>query len=371
MANKDYYNVLGVSKGATQEEIKASYRKLALQYHPDRNPDNKEAEEKFKEISEAYQVLSDSKKRSQYDQFGTAEPGGFGDQTVNMDDIFSGFGDIFGDLFGGGGRKRKKSGPTPKRGHDLAKDVSITLEEAFTGTQKDVTYHHFIVCPDCKGKGIPAGATISQCNECHGTGQITVRQGFFISSYPCSTCSGEGYIISTPCPTCKGQSRIQKYDTINVTIPKGIYDGADLRVSERGDAGVFEGPAGDLYLKVNIKLHPKFRREDDNLECTINLTYPQLVFGAQMEILNIDNSKETIKVSPGTQVNDKIVINGKGFTKLKGRGRGQLIVVVSCDIPKKLSKEAEKKLREYADMIGTETQSDEGTIKGFFKKFLE
>lgn len=373
MAKTDYYTVLGVSKTASADDIKAAYRKLALKYHPDRNPGNKEAEEKFKEAAEAYEVLSDAQKRQQYDQFGHAGPqmGGFG--SGNAEDIFSQFGDIFGDLFGGGAgqrRKAKKTGPSPKRGHDLGKEFSITLEEAFLGTKKDITYHHFDVCQTCSGKGTANGGSIKVCEQCQGNGQVHYRHGIFVYSETCSVCSGEGYIISNPCPTCKGQSRVQQYDTISVSIPKGIFDGADLRITGRGDAGSFGGEAGDLFVKIRVMPHKHFTREEDDLVCTIKLTYPQLVFGSQMEIENIDKTPETLKVPKGCAVGERIVITGKGFPKIRGRGRGNLIVITACDIPQSLSAEAEKALRAYSDAIGTSTEENHGTIRGFFKKFL-
>ncbi len=377
-SKRDFYEVLGVTKTSTNDDIKAAYRKLALKYHPDRNPGNKEAEEKFKEAAEAYEVLSDTQKRQQYDQFGHAGPqmGGFGggpSSSMNMDDIFENFGDIFADLFGGSaaqGRRRKKSGPIPKRGHDLAQDVSITLEEAFLGTKKDITYYHFVTCETCNGKGMPAGVTPQQCPECHGVGQIQYRHGIFAYSQTCGTCSGEGFIITTPCPTCHGQSRVQKYETISVNIPKGIFDGADLRLQSKGDAGVFGGEAGDLFLRIHVMPHKQFKRVDDNLECTITLTYPQLVFGSQIEIENIDKSKETIKIPKGCPVGERLVIPGKGFHKIRGKGRGDLVVTTNCDIPKKLSSEAEETLRKYSEIIGTKVDGAQGTISGFFKKFL-
>ncbi len=371
MAKKDYYEILGVSRSATADEIKASYRKLALKYHPDRNPDNKEAEEKFKEATEAYEVLSDAQKRAQYDQFGTAATGFTGESAANMEDIFEGLSGLFGDFFGGGPQRRKKrTGPTPKRGHDLSKDVTITLEEAYKGTKKDITYYHFITCEACKGKGMPAGASATICPNCQGTGQTTIRDGFFAYSQTCAMCGGEGFTIPNPCSTCKGQSRIQQYETLSVAIPKGIYDEADLRLAGKGDAGVFGGPPGDLYLRVHIAPHPYFKRVADDIECTMTLTYPQLVLGAQMEIKNIDGASEAFKVPAGTAVNDKIVLQGKGFPKLRGKGHGNLIISVTCDIPKKLTAEAEQKLREYAELIGTKTASSKNSIAGFFKKFL-
>ncbi len=374
MRKKDFYEVLGVSKNATQEEIKSAYRKLALQYHPDRNPDNKEAEEKFKEATEAYEVLSNAEKRKQYDQFGhtdfgTAGAGGF--DYSNMEDVFSQFGDIFGDLFGGHGRKRsKKTGPSPKRGHDLSKDVAITLEEAFSGVTKEFKLYHFVTCTTCKGSGSKDTSAFEYCKECQGTGQINYRQGIFLYSRTCSTCQGQGFIIPNPCSTCGGQTRIQQYDNISVSIPKGVFDNAELKIPGKGDAGTFGGPAGDLYLHVNVMPHKKFKRIEDDIECQVTLTYPQFVFGSQIEVENIDGSKETVKIPKGWPIGQAINVTGKGFNKLRSKGRGNLIIIPKCDIPKKLSAEAEKELKDYASIIGTQVEESDSSIKGFFKKFL-
>lgn len=373
MAKRDYYEILGVSKTASLDEIKAAYRKLALKYHPDRNPDNKEAEEKFKEAAAAYEVLSDQQKRAQYDQFGHAADsmGGAGfNYQGSMDDIFEHFGDIFGDIFGGQQRRRKRSGLTPKRGHDLAQDLSINLEDAFLGIKKDVTYYHYVSCETCNGKGMPAGSAPETCSHCKGAGEVTYRQGIFAYSQACSVCSGEGFIIKNPCPTCKGRSRIQQYDTISINIPKGVFDGAELRVAGRGDAGVYGGEYGDLFLRIHVMPHPHFKRVDDNLEVSVTLTYPQLVLGCQIEIENIDKTKELIKIPRGCKVGERVTIAGKGFHKLRGKGRGNLIVTTICDIPKKLSSVAEATLRTYSEQIGTKIDGAQGTIAGFFKKFL-
>jgi len=375
--NTDFYAILGVSKTATQEEIKAAYRKLALKYHPDRNPGNKEAEEKFKEAAQAYEVLSDPQKRQQYDQFGEAGPamggfGGFGgNASYSTDDIFESFSDIFSDLFGTTQQKRrKKAGPTPKRGHDVVKEVSISLEESFLGAKKEITYYHFVECETCKGKGVPAGVTPEVCPTCQGAGQLQYRHGIFAYAQTCNTCSGQGFIISNPCPTCKGQCRIQQYDTFSINIPKGIFDGADLRIQGKGDAGIFGGESGDLFLKIHVLPHKIFKRVDDDLECTITLTYPQLVFGAHMEIESLDGNKEGIKIPHGCPVGERIIITGKGFPKIRGKGRGNLVVTTICDIPRKLSSEAEKTLRKYSEEIGTTIDGASGTLSGFFKKFL-
>lgn len=375
MAKRDFYEVLGVPKTATTEEIKASYRKLAMKYHPDRNPGNKEAEEKFKEAAEAYEVLSDAQKRKTYDQFGhagmNAGAGGghYGQHGMNMDDIFANFGDIFGDMFGDQRRARKKTGPEPRRGHDLYKDINVTLKESYTGTKQEVAYYHFETCDTCKGKGTKPGTKPQTCATCKGAGQTHFSQGFFMYTQTCAACNGQGFTIPSPCTTCNGQSRKQIYDKFSVTIPAGIFDGAELRIAGKGDAGVFGGPSGDLFLKVTVKPDTHFKRVDDDLTCTILLTYPQLVFGSQVEIENIDGTKEAIKISKGCPVGERIIIAGKGFPRLRGSGRGNLVVITNCDIPKKLSEKAKTSLSEYSQEIGTSTQGNSG-ISGFFKRFL-
>lgn len=373
MSKRDFYEILGISRSATTQDIKAAYRKLALQYHPDRNPGDKASEEKFKEAAEAYEVLSDPQKRQTYDQFGHAgmagaAGGGPHGHGMNMDDIFDQFGDIFGDIFGQR-RPRKKSGPEPRRGHDLHKDISITLKESYTGSKQEIAYYHFEVCQTCKGKGLKPGTKPIACAKCKGAGQIQFSQGFFMYSQNCPSCNGQGFTIPSPCTDCNGQSRKQVYDKFNVTIPAGIFDGAELRIANKGDAGIYGGPSGDLFLKVIIKADQHFKRADDDLVCTVLLTYPQLVFGSQVEIENIDGTKESIKISKGCPVGERIVIAGKGFPKLRGSGRGNLVVITNCDIPKKLSEEAKTSLSSYSKEIGTSTQGNSG-ITGFFKKFL-
>ncbi len=373
MTNRNYYDVLGISKTATSDEIKAAYRKLALKYHPDRNPNNKDAEEKFKEAAQAYEILSDQQKRTQYDQFGHTDMGNMGaGGGMNMDDIFENFGDIFGAMFGNGGGKRQssKSGPEPKAGHDLAQDVTITLKEAFEGIKKEVSYYHFVPCATCSGKGTKSGSQPQQCSACKGSGQMQFRQGFFMYSQTCGTCAGEGFLITNPCTTCNGKSRTQKYDKFTVTIPAGVYDGAELRIASKGDAGVYGGRSGDLFIRIQILADKKFERQDDDLVSTLVLTYPQLVLGCQVEIESIDGTMQTVKVPKGCPVGERIVIPGKGFANLRRTGtRGNLVIVTQCHIPKKTNADAKKILTEYSNIIGT--NSDEsGGIASFFKKFL-
>jgi len=378
MAQKDYYDILGVSKSSSADEIKAAYRKLALKYHPDRNPDNKGAEEKFKEATQAYEVLSDAQKRQQYDQVGHAgyenmggHGGGHGN--MDMDDIFEQFGDIFGDIFGGGQqqrRKSKKAGPEPKRGHDLYKEVVITLKDAFLGHKEEISFYRFFACDACEGKGMEKGTSVQTCAACNGQGQKQFRQGFFMYSQTCNSCGGQGYTIASPCSSCKGQSRKQLYDKFSVNIPRGIYDGAELRIAGKGDAGVYGGPAGDLFIKILVQEDKKFKRVEDDLVAKVMLTYPQLVLGSQVEIESIDGTKETIKIPKGCPVGEKIVLAGKGFHKIRGNVRGNLVVITQCHIPKNLSADAKEKLMQYSEIIGTNTSGNESSIVGFFKKFL-
>lgn len=373
---RDYYVVLGVPKNASQDDIKKAYRKLAMQHHPDRNPDNKEAEEKFKEAAQAYEVLSDPAKRKKYDQFGHAgmEHGDYG-QHSDFGDIFENFSDIFEGLFGQqAGQKRgakKRGGPAPAQGHDLSQRIDISLQEAYSGVKKELKIYHYQPCEVCKFTGCKDGSKPSECSSCQGAGSVAYRQGFFSYSQPCSACYGQGFKISSPCTACRGQSRSQKHEKLTITIPAGIYQNAELRVSGKGDAGIFGGPAGDLYLVVNILPQSKFHRRENDLVTTLNLTYPQLVLGCQVEIENIDGTRETIKIPKGCPVGKEIKVAEKGFAKLHSKGRGDLVIITNCDIPTKLNEETKNSLLEYAEKLGnTSSSSSEGGISGFFKRFL-
>lgn len=372
MSKQDYYSILGVSKNATEKEIKAAYRTMALKYHPDRNPNNKEAEEKFKAAAEAHEVLSDTEKRARYDQFGhdgvNNMGGGHGHGGMNMDDIFN---DIFGGMFNQKSAKRsRKAQPTPAQGHNLAKEIQITLKEAFEGSKATINYHHFVVCEPCKGMGMKVGTTVATCTTCRGAGQMQFQQGFFMYAQACAACNGQGFTIPSPCTSCRGQSRVQQYDKITVTIPKGMYDGAELRLAGKGDAGVYGGPAGDMLLHVVVMPDKKFHREENDLVCTIMLTYPQLVLGAQVDIESIDGSQHSIKIPKGCAVGHKIIIPGKGFASLRGKNTGNLVVIAQCDIPKKLTPEQKDSLTQYSELIGTQSGNTDGAIAGFFKRFL-
>lgn len=377
MEKRDYYSVLGLSKSASHDEVKAAYRSLALKYHPDRNPNNKEAENKFKEAAQAYEILSDTEKRQRNDQFGHAGVDGMNQgsnphHSMNMDDIFGAFGDIFGDMFGGQGpQKNRKVGPTAKRGHDLAKEVSITLKDAFLGCQQEISYTRFSPCEPCKGLGSKPGTKIDQCKSCNGQGQMHFSKGFFMYSQPCTSCRGEGYKIASPCSSCSGQSRAQEYTKFSVNVPSGIYEGAELRIKDKGDAGVFGGISGDLFIKVRVMPDKQFKRVGDDLECSIMLTYPQLVLGGSIEIESIDGTKFTLKIPKGCAVGEQIIVPGKGFPNVRGTVRGNLVAITKCYIPKKLSAEAKKALTDYAQTSGADqTSESDGSITGFFKRFV-
>lgn len=382
MSKKNFYDVLGVSKNASIDEIKKAYRKLAMKHHPDRNPGSKESEELFKEAAAAYEVLSDEKKKAQYDQYGhdnyhNMQSGG-GGHNMNMDDIFKNFGDMFGDgginfddFFGGGSSKRKKTGPTPQRGHDVIQEQSITLQEAYLGVKKEVSYYHAFACKECNHQGFKNKTDIATCTQCKGAGQVRYQQGFFAVSQACHACQGQGFIIKNPCPSCKGQSRKQEFERFSVTIPAGIFDGAELRISQKGDAGLYGGPSGDLYLKIKIIPDKKFQRIENDLICSLMLTYPQLVLGCQVEIENIDGTKISLKIPKGCPVGEKIVIPGKGFSKIKSYGTGNLIVITQCYVPKKLTTEQKEAVDNLAEKLGSDTsEGQDGFIRSIFKKFL-
>ncbi len=373
MQKRDYYEILGVSKTASADEIKKSYRKLALQYHPDRNPDNKEAEEKFKEAAEAYEVLSTPQKRQKYDQFGHAGMQGGADfhQYSDIGDIFESFGDVFGDLFGmktGGRKKRSTAGPTPQRGHDLSQSIEISFKESFLGCKNEIKIYHYIACTTCSSSGCAADSKPIMCKKCNGSGAQHFQQGFFTYQQTCLACQGQGFTISSPCNECRGQSRIQKHERLSVSIPAGIFDQAELRLSGKGDAGVFGGQPGDLYLAVHVKPDNIFLRRDNDLVTTLTLTYPQLVLGCQIEIELLDSTKQEVKIPKGCPVGKEVIILGKGFKLLRGSGYGNLIIKTQCDIPSKISSDAKELLLKYSSNI--EDQQKSSGLSGFFKKFL-
>jgi molecular chaperone DnaJ len=376
MSKRDYYEILGVERSASADEIKKAYRKLALKYHPDRNPDNKEAEAQFKEAAEAYEILSDQTKRQRYDQFGHGgvHSGSDYHQYANAEEIFEHFGDIFGSIFGGGGgphqrQRRRKAGPSPQRGHDLHQEITISLKEAFTGSKQEIGVYRYQSCTDCSATGSAPGSSPETCGDCQGQGQVFVQQGFFSYGQTCSRCHGEGFVIKKPCSTCRGQSRIQRHERLSVTIPAGIYDGAQLRLGEKGDAGIYKGQAGDLFLRMHIQPDQRFTRREKDLVTTLSLSYPQMVLGAKVTLNSIDGSEKEIVISAGTQVGHEIKLAHQGFPALGKGSTGSLIVIVTCDIPKKPSANLKKILKDLAEEVGT-PGAHTSSLGSFFRSFL-
>ena len=377
MAKRDYYEVLGVGREAGAEEIKKSYRKLARQYHPDVNQDDKGAEEKFKEIQEAYDVLSDSQKKAQYDRFGHQEGsaqgfgqgyGGFG----NMGGFSSsGVEDIFEAFFGGGfSSARRGSASAPQRGADLRYDMEITLEEAVKGKNTSINAHRLENCPDCGGSGAKSGSEPEVCHVCHGTGQQQVSRntafGSFVSVKPCDTCHGEGRIIKDPCPKCKGDGRVRKERKIEVKLPAGLDNGAKIRINGEGEAGRKGGPPGDLYVVTYVKAHKFFTRRDNDLHCEVPLSFVSAALGDEIEIPTIDG-KSKLRIPEGTQPGAVFRMKGKGVPSIRGFGKGDQLVKIKVEVPKRLNAKQKKILQDFAKESGQEYPSGQQD-KGFINK---
>ncbi|WP_419172828.1 molecular chaperone DnaJ [Halobacteriovorax sp.] len=357
---RDYYDVLGVSKSADKNEIKKAYRKLAMKYHPDRNPDNAEAEAKFKEASEAAEVLLDEGKRQRYDQFGHAgvngQAGGFGGGGFqggfgDFGDLGDIFGDIFGDMMGGGrgrrGGRRRQGVP----GNDLQMAVGVTFEEAAFGAKKTVSINKETTCETCKGSGAKEGSEPTSCDMCHGAGEVRRQQGFFTVASTCPKCHGSGTMIKDPCGTCHGQGRKKKKVELEVTIPAGIDHGQRLKLSGEGDAGAQGGPNGDLYIVVDVKEHEIFKRDGFNVHYTVPISFSQAALGAEVEVPTLDG-KVVVDLPAGTQSGKKMRLKGKGIQKLGGYGTGDAILTVHVETPTKLSKEHKELLEQIAKLEG-------------------
>lgn len=346
MAERDYYSILGVKRDADATEVKKAYRKLAIQYHPDRNPDNPEAEEKFKELAEAYDVLSDPAKRQVYDQYGAAGLKGRG-HDVHPDDIFSSFMDMFGGAFGGGfgdvfgGRSRGG----PSKGRDQQTGQTITLEEAATGVEKELHLHKEEACDSCGGSGARAGTTPETCRTCGGRGRIAHSQGLFSITATCSACGGTGRVIREKCEKCHGSGRVMADKTYKIKIPAGIDSGNSIRVSGAGAPGSMGAGAGDLYVVVDVQDHEKFRREGDDLVLEMEVDVPDAVLGTKVTIKDILGDDLQISIPAGAQPNELVQIHGKGMPRLQARGRGDLWIQVKVVIPMSISR-AQKKLYE-------------------------
>ena len=367
MAKKDYYDVLGVNKSSSPEQIKSAYRKLAVKYHPDKNPGDKKAEDNFKEASEAYGILSDSEKKQNYDNFGHAAfengssgQGGFGGFSgADFSDIFE---DFFGDFGGNRNNNRRKSN---NRGSDLRYDLTITLEEAYSGKKQDIKFTTTEKCNTCKGNGSQPGYSPDRCTMCGGNGRVRSNQGFFTVQQTCPQCAGGGEEITNPCADCNGQGNKQATKKLSVTIPKGVDDGTRIRLAGKGEAGSKGGATGDLYLFINVKSHEIFKRSDENLffECPISMADAAL--GTTIEIPTIDGGKAKIKIPDGTQNGKQFRLKGKGMPYMRGSGDGDLYVQINTEVPISLNKEQKNLLEKFREI---ENEKSNPSIKKFFQK---
>jgi molecular chaperone DnaJ len=364
----DYYEVLGVAKSASDQELKAAYRKLAMQHHPDRNPGDKQAEERFKVCSEAYQVLSDPQKRAAYDRFGHAGvtgAGGFDGNPFGAQDIGDIFGDLFGEMFNMGGSRQRAS--RVQKGHDVRHDVTIEFEEAVFGREVPVTVKRREACPDCRGTGTPTGRGPATCPHCQGRGQVRYQQGFFSVARTCSSCAGTGTVINDPCPGCRGEGRRERQHEILVNIPAGVEDGTRIRYQGEGDAGRFGGPAGDLYIVLHVRAHKFFERDGNDLHCVIPISFPQAALGTEIMIATLDGETK-LKVPEGTQSGQTFRIRGKGVPHLNAYGRGDLLAQVVVKIPTKLTKAQKEMLKELGQ---TMTVANTPTSRSLLDKVKE
>ena len=375
---RDYYEVLGVQKGATEEEIKKAYKKMARKYHPDLNPGDKDAEEKFKEVNEAYEVLSDSEKKARYDQFGFAgvDPnfgagaggwGGAGGAGFDFGDL----GDIFGSFFGGGfgGGQARRNPNAPQRGESIRMNLTISFEEAAFGCEKELELDRYESCETCRGSGAAPGTSPETCPDCGGSGVVQTRRqtpmGVFASTAPCSRCGGRGRIIKEPCKDCRGSGMVRRRRKIQASVPAGIDNGQTISIRGQGHAGKNGGPAGDLLVTITVRPHELFRREGTSVLCEAPITFPQAVLGAELEIPTIDG-KVKYDIPEGTQSGTTFRLKGKGIPALNGRGRGDQYVTVYIETPRNLNREQKEALKKFAEAVGENNYEER---KSFFRKF--
>lgn len=372
MSKRDYYEVLGVAKGADDKDIKKAYKRLAMKFHPDRTQGDKAMEEKFKEVQEAYEVLSDEQKRAAYDRYGHAgvDPnrGGGGAGGADFGDIF---GDVFGDIFGGGGRRGQSRA---QRGSDLRYNLELSLEEAVRGKSVDIKVPTMVSCDSCDGSGAKKGTSAKSCGTCHGAGQVTMRQGFFAVQQTCPTCNGRGKIIPDPCSKCHGEGRVEKTKTLSVKIPAGVDTGDRIRLTGEGEAGMHGAPAGDLYVQVHVKEHPIFVRDGNNLYCDVPLSFTTAALGGEIDVPTLDG-RVKLKIPAETQTDKMFRLRGKGVQSVRGGGVGDLVCKVVIETPVNLSDKQKDLLRQLDDsMAGDDEAKHRPKSKGFFdgvKKFFD
>ena len=370
MAKRDYYDVLGVQKNSSPEQIKTAYRKLAVKHHPDKNQGNKTSEDKFKEASEAYHVLSDQERKQNYDNFGHAafENGGAGRGGFGNFDFSSSFSDIFEDFFSDfsdGSRRGRSRKNSNYRGSDLRYDLSISLKEAFTGKKQDIKFSTTEKCNTCKGNGSKPGHDVGECSMCGGNGRVRSNQGFFTVQQTCPQCAGSGEEITNPCNDCNGQGKKQASKKISVSIPKGVDDGTRIRLAGKGEAGVKGGANGDLYLFINVYSHELFKRSDENLFFEYPVSIADAALGTTLEIPTINGSKAKIKIPAGTQSGKQFRLKGKGMPYMRGSGEGDLYVQINTEVPVSLNSEQKELLEKFRKI---ENEKSNPSIKQFFQK---
>ncbi len=369
MAKKDFYEVLGVQKNADGGEIKRAYRKLAMQYHPDRNAGDSSAEQKFKEINEAYDVLKDEQKRSAYDQFGHAAFDGTAGQGASGFDG-GGFADIFEEMFGDFGGRRGRKGPAP--GNDLRYNLEITLEDAHKGKETRVRVPTAVKCESCNGVGAASGSKPITCATCNGNGKVRASQGFFTVERTCPTCQGQGQTISDPCKKCNGAGAVRKEKTLSVNIPPGVEDGMRIRLTGEGEAGMRGAPAGDLYIHVDIARHALFQREGGNTYCTVPIPMTTAALGGNVEVPSIDGGRAKVAIPVGTQSGHRLRLRGKGMSILNDKRRGDMYIELQVETPVNLNRDQKEKLKAFETSVsGKKTGSDKSTSpqsEGFFAR---
>ena len=368
MAKRDYYEVLGVGRNATASELKSSYRKLAMQHHPDRNPDDPAAEQRFKEVSEAYEVLKDDQKRAAYDQFGHAafEGGAGGRPGFDFGSFADVFDDLFGDFMGGGGRGRGRGGQS--RGADLRYNLEISLDEAFSGKQTQIRVPTTVRCDACSGSGSANSTAPGVCPSCRGAGRVRAQQGFFTIERTCPTCAGNGRVITDPCEACSGSGRVHREKTLSVSIPSGVEDGTRIRLSGEGEAGARGGSSGDLYIFISVAPHRLFNRDGGNVYCRIPIPFTTAALGGQIEVPTIEGKRARVQVPAGTQTSHRFRLRGKGMTELNGHARGDMFAEIVVETPVNLTKRQQELLREFEQEGDSDTHPES---EGFFAKVKE